>query len=607
MRHINIIGLIIISLIIGSCQNNEFGKDSDAVYKSINKTYTLNTDGSVNFQYQHQLKYITHNSFNRMFGESFIIYNPQEQELKINKAETKMVDGKIIPSPENAFNEVLPHFAAGAPAYNHFREMVVTHTALEPGCVVDFDYEISSQEGYLPYLNDNIIIQQDVPVEKMNIIVKVPQGTDFNYKLINSEIKPEIKEKDGFVIYNWEFNKLNALSHEVNQPHDQAFLPRLIFSTVNLTDALKNLYTESDLMLTDDIKTLARKRIFGIRTGINIIKEIQKIVGSELNDFDIPIEYSAYSIKPLNEVWNSNGGTNMEKTILLNELLKHIGFESKIIMAVSPVMYDKNIGCLKDFGHLYIQVKADGEEFIIGTNPDQTNNLMFELKETGIIDLEGNSVNLPEFIYETESSFSAKGDFNINESGDLVGKVNMKLQGLKNPYLNYLADAEYAKEIAYSMYSTKAITDFEVILFENLKSEIEARIEQKETWEKQGNYYFVNLPSSNFGIKNEHLGTLLNERQTPFKLSNQINESYNFSLTIPKEFSLVAPIKKELSNELGSVLIEINAAGNNIHIVKSLKINKDLISSEEYINVKNLLDIWNKKTYNEIILKSISE
>ena len=44
-----------------------------------------------------------------------------------------MADGKKVKAPENAINEILPAFAAGAPAFNSLREMVITHTALERG------------------------------------------------------------------------------------------------------------------------------------------------------------------------------------------------------------------------------------------------------------------------------------------------------------------------------------------------------------------------------------------------------------------------------------------------------------------------------------------
>lgn len=605
MKYINIISLIIIAVFVSSCSNTELEKDNDAVYKSIKKIYTLNSDGSVNYQYQHKLKYITHLSFNRLFGESFIIYNPEQQELKINKAETKMVDGKIVPSPENAFNEVLPHFADGVPAYNHFREMVVTHTGLETGCTVNFDYEVNSKAGYLPYFSENIILQEFVPVENLEIVVNVPDNTTLNFKLVNAENEAVVKKKGGFTQYKWEFENLDSKKFEANQAHDQSFLPRLIFSTVSLNDAISNMYTEDDLQLADDIKNQLRKRIFGIKKGINIIRELQKIVGKELNNINIPLEYSSYSIRSLNDVWNSNSGTHVEKIFLLNEFIKYLGFESKVIMAFPPSYYDKNVGCLIDFGHLYIQVKVDGEKIIISASPDQNNNLAFELKEADIADMEGNSVHLPDFVYNTESAFMAGGNLQINASGDLSGKINFKVQGIKNPYLNYLEDVANAKEIASSMFFAKAVTDFNVIQFDHIKGELEAQIEEKEKWKNQGDYYFIDIPTSNYGIKGEHLRTLLNERKAPFVLSYPINESYGFDISVHEGFSLITPVKEELSNEVGSVIIEISFADNIIHIVKSLKINKEEISSEEYISFKKLLDIWNKKTYNEVVLKKV--
>lgn len=608
MRYINIISLFIISLLICSCNNNEFEKNNDAVYKSIKKIYTLNDNGSINYQYQHQLKYITHNSFNRLFGESFIVYNPEQQELKINKAETKMADGKIISTPDNAFNEILPQFAAGVPAYNHLREMVVTHTALEPGCVVNFDYEVLSKTNYLPYLSENIILQEIVPVENLEIIVNIPENAALNVKLLNIENQAIVTKRDGFTQYKWKFKNLKSENHETNQPQDQSFLPRLIFSTTTLTDVSFNLFSENDLKLTDEIKVLVKKRTSGIKSGINIIRELQKMVGKEMNDIDIPIEYSADKIRPLNEVWNSNGGTNLEKTLLLNEFINYVGFESKVVMAISPDTYDPKIGCLADFEKTYIQVKIEGENLIISTNFNQANNLAFDIKQNVIIDLEGNSVNLPDYIYDIESSFMTNGNLDINALGKLTGKLNIKVQGIKSPYLKYLEDVENAKEIATSMFPSKTITDFQVLQFDRTKNEIEAQIEEKESWKIQGDYYFVEIPVSNYGIKGEHLYPLLNERKTPFYLSYPINESYDYTITIPDNFSFVAPeIKKEITNEIGSLKIEISKTDQMIHINKSLKINENRIKPEEYPKFKDLLESWNKKTYQEIILKKISE
>jgi hypothetical protein len=604
MKYIKIFSFLIISIIISSCQSNNFEQENDAVYKSIRKIYTLNSDGSVSYQYQHQLKYITHYSFNRAYGESFIIYNPEQQELKINKSETKMADGKIVPSPENAFNEVLPRFASGVPDYNHLREMVVTHVGLELGCEVDFDYEVISKAEYLPFLNENIVLQEDVPVENLEIIVNVPDDTELHFKLIHIKNQAKISKKKGYTQYIWNFKDLGGLTHEANQPHDLSFLPRLTFSNVDMPDAISTLYNTIDLTLTNDIKEIVTKRIWGKENKIQIIRELQKIVSKEMNTFHIPLEYSAYSARPLSEVWKSNGGTELEKTFLLKELLRYAGIESNVVLAVSPVIYDKNVGNLKNAGHFFISTKIDEETIYFSLNPKQANDLALNFKNVGIIDEEANSVDIADFIYDLESSIEASGNFELNESGDIAGRISIITKGIKNPYLNYIDQLENGEEIAYSLFPKNTIEDFNVDMFDNKQSDVHATIKDKKIWKNQGNYYFIETPTSNYGLKGEHLQTLLNERQTPLKLSYAVNESYDFTILIPEGFNFVAPsIKKELINEIGSVTMDISFADNTIHVIRSLEINKEEISPAEYNSFKNLLDIWNKKNYNEIILK----
>lgn len=76
--------------------------------QEISKDLTLNADGSQEFRYDMELTLFTHTAMNGTYGESFIVYNPQYQELKINSSYTKQKDGTIIKTPDNAFVEVLP-------------------------------------------------------------------------------------------------------------------------------------------------------------------------------------------------------------------------------------------------------------------------------------------------------------------------------------------------------------------------------------------------------------------------------------------------------------------------------------------------------------------
>ena len=125
MRHkINSLSLLLLLL----CAFTSFAwAGTEAEYKKLSKSWTLNPDGSQVFHYSMELTIYTHTAMRSAYGETFIVYNPDYQTLKINTSYTKQKDGTIIKTPDNAFVEVLPRSASDAPAYNNLKEMVVNH------------------------------------------------------------------------------------------------------------------------------------------------------------------------------------------------------------------------------------------------------------------------------------------------------------------------------------------------------------------------------------------------------------------------------------------------------------------------------------------------
>ena len=76
---------------------------SEASFRKLYKTYTLNEDGSMEERVYKELKIFTHAAMNSKYGESFIVYNPEFQELKINESYTIQKDGNKVVTPANAF------------------------------------------------------------------------------------------------------------------------------------------------------------------------------------------------------------------------------------------------------------------------------------------------------------------------------------------------------------------------------------------------------------------------------------------------------------------------------------------------------------------------
>ncbi len=186
--------LITIVLIAGFSAYSQDEK-TDAVYLEQTKEYTLNNDGSWTYHYSHKLQINSYYAFHNLYGEDFIVYDPAFQKLKINRSVTTMADGKQVASPENAYNELLPRFAAEIPVWNRLREMAVTHTALERGSIIDFDYTITTAKGYTPALMANEQLLMNSPVKKLTFIVNVPSRASFNYEQFAFDSKPSVVEK----------------------------------------------------------------------------------------------------------------------------------------------------------------------------------------------------------------------------------------------------------------------------------------------------------------------------------------------------------------------------------------------------------------------------
>ena len=77
---------------------------SEARFGKLSKTYTLHADGSQELRVQKELTLYTHAAMNSLYGETFIVYDPQYQQLEIHDSYTRQKDGtrtrgrRMVPS-----------------------------------------------------------------------------------------------------------------------------------------------------------------------------------------------------------------------------------------------------------------------------------------------------------------------------------------------------------------------------------------------------------------------------------------------------------------------------------------------------------------------------
>ena len=78
---------------------------SEAEFRKLAETWTLHQDGSQEYRYYKELTLFTHTAMNSTYGQTFITYNPDFQELKIHSAYVKQKDGTTIQTVTAALRE----------------------------------------------------------------------------------------------------------------------------------------------------------------------------------------------------------------------------------------------------------------------------------------------------------------------------------------------------------------------------------------------------------------------------------------------------------------------------------------------------------------------
>ncbi|MBR5028786.1 MAG: DUF3857 domain-containing protein, partial [Bacteroidales bacterium] len=215
----------IITLLI-SATTVMMAQQADAEYKLLSRKYEVKNDGSMTYNYRKELKLNSQRAFFSVYGESFIVYNPEYQTLKINEAYTLRADGSRVDAPKNAFVEQLPSACADCGYYNAFREMVVVHTALEKGATIVLDYTITSRPGLLL---EKIVFAEDAPIAKYVVDVKVA-GQDIFYSVANPSAKVVFKRIGDR--YTWTGTNLPQTTAEYYAPALDKIYPTLYISSL---------------------------------------------------------------------------------------------------------------------------------------------------------------------------------------------------------------------------------------------------------------------------------------------------------------------------------------------------------------------------------------
>ena len=521
--------------------------EKDAVYKLISESYTLNTDGSTEFRKRTELQIFTRMTFDH-FGETFITYNPDFQELIINEAYTIRKDGSKVETPQNAFNPMLPEGCTKCERLNGIRTMVVTHTALEYDAVIVLDYTIRSKNFFFQELLEKVDLQEEVPVEKYVVSVTSPDYKPAKFVLNGKLSYTETESTDkGMKTTVMTFTNLPEYpTDEYIFPGDYKAVtfytmdePHLIIGKIAQQNAMQKF---SNQKITDFFMSRFTEEM----TDMDKVLSVRDYIHDNIQTNHLDANVLNYMFASPQQVWESNCALPIEKNILLAGVLQSLGNDAQLAFMGNSLASD-----LKTV----VRIQRNGATDYISANEIEELSLDAFFAPATLIMQDGKIENV------TAQPISVERVAEITlESGKLDDPVVKMEQKVESPQMKYLlVHGTGATEVSVSQLT--------------------------------GKYYEMTIDDGQYGTPIRSVN-IHNDRKYDVD-TKESSEKYGYTVKLPANARcLTKTSHKEITVEGAKLVIDVVVGGNTIMITRTLSLPKEGISAKSSKKFKAMMGEW---------------
>ena len=528
--------------------SNAMGKapEKDAVYKLISKSYTLNKDGSTEFRKRTELQIFTRMTFDH-FGETFITYNPDFQELIINEAYTIRKDGSRVETPANAFNPMLPDGCTKCERLNGIRTMVVTHTALEYDALIVLDYTIHSKNFFFQELLEKVDLQEEVPVEKYVVSITAPFVRHMTHLLIGENLHYKTTESNDYETYTYTFTDLPE------RPTDEYLFPNTVASLTFYTalDEANFVGKITDQNSMQDfnnpqITDFFRSRFTEEMSDMDKILYVRDYIHDNIQTNHLDAKVLNYMFASPQQVWGSNCALPIEKNILLAGVLKSLGYDAQLAFQDNSLASD-----LKTV----VRIVLKGNTYYISAEEIEDTSLDVFFAPAMLIFQDGKTENVKsEPVQFTETA-----------------EITFEKDQLENPTITENNDAW--RQLA------KVLQPQDVNV---------AKVSVSQFGNK---YYEMIIDGGNYGTKVRSVN-IHNDRKYDVNIGKSF-ESYAYTITLPAGMRwLTKSSEKEIKVEGAKMYSKVEIYGNKMNIFRVLTLPAEGISAKSVKKFKAMMGEW---------------
>ncbi len=546
------------------------------------------------------------------YGEIAVPYNSAAQNIRVNKALTRLPDGTAMRVQDDAIRDVTPRAALAFNLYSDTLWKVISFPALMPGAVVEYQVTVEDAQPRGSAQNiwfwNDVLLQAKYRTLSVEYGLRTPEEVEIKWKAYRADVQFERRKEGENAVYIWSYGPVPPYLPEPNSPPAEETAPRLTLSSVDSWDAIHTWY-RSLLNGRADMSGALAKAAGDVAVSRGTQEErIQALcayAARELRYVAIQLGQGAYQPHTAVDSFERRYGDCKDKTNLLISALSLIGVEA-LPAILNPTDggadVDKELPSLSQFSHMILALPTgDGEyrwfdptndALPVGKLPARNQGRMALIlapsgpvwRRTPIDKAEDNRLD---WTLEAE----LRGDGSLEGVETLIG-TGLRAGELRRLYrtVNPSRMREYLEERLSGSYPGAQALEWSVDGLEDVQAPMRVRVHftAKDYARVSGDALIAPIPGADLDAQAE--SAALQTRTTAYHLGAPMVMTRRVRLKLPDGFALSAPPPRSIQNEYASFKREYRFDGQTAQYDFEYAARLPMIPPEAYAPFKRLLE-----------------
>ncbi|MFH1622645.1 MAG: DUF3857 domain-containing protein [Candidatus Omnitrophota bacterium] len=359
-----------INEILESAPNQSDYPNAGAVVLLAEESFEMFEDNTAVFD-MHYIVKILNDRGKEDYSELHIGYDSTFEDVQLDYARTIKPDGSAVYVGDKSIRDVSIYL--NFPLYSNARARIISMPEVSEGAVIEYRAKIlrkqlvNKKDFRLEYG-----VQDVDPIKTAKFQIKIPKDRDFSYKIINSQyntfsanLEPEKEIIDNKKIFSWHMENIPEMLPEPNMPPTSRINPIIMMSTFKSWQDIYawwyDLYKDKikiDKNIQDKITELTED----LNSPLDKLRAIHNFCAQDIRYVAIEYGQAGYEPHEAIDVFKNKYGDCKDQAILLIAMLRHIGIDAY------PVLIGKydHINLNEDFpsipfDHCIAVVNFEGE------------------------------------------------------------------------------------------------------------------------------------------------------------------------------------------------------------------------------------------------------